>query len=661
MLYLAFAERGMRFRPVKSKLARHLRRSFRAPHLLLVCGLTTVAGQIAQQDPVPMVNVGGNYMEAQFARLEFAQKVLEEQNRKSEEQRKQQQKLVDSGTVSALDLQAPGKAVSEFNKGADLLQHQKSREAIAHLEKAITVFPKFISAHNDLGLAYQDLDETEHAKHEFELAAKLDDKFAGSFLNLGRLALVEREFTVAASNLEKAAALRPKDASILTVLAYAQNSTHQYRHAIETAERVHSLDHKGLANAHYVAAASAIELKQFEIVQHELELFLKEDPTNPLAPAATYNLKVLASHQDSSSPPAVNSSAGSQPRVVTYTNPEALKNALASLGSEEEDCADCAPADTKLEASLSAMPASPASDALPATIPPSPSSAHDYRIRQVVDEVAVFFSVTGRGGLINGLEESNIAVRDDGKPPARMVEFAPQSKLPLHLALLIDTSGSLQPRFSFEKQAESRFVGDMIRNPSDLAFVAGFANDANVTQDFTGDAQQLATGIDRLTITGGTAIWDAVSFACWKLAAYPEKDRVAKVLVVLTDGEDNASRITLKQAIQDAEATGVTVYAISTKDYADLHRFGKTDADRALEALTERTGGDAIFPGEMNVLDKAFEKLRDVIRSRYLVAYRPAGFAANGRYRKIEIIANKDGRRLRVHARQGYYAPLEGK
>src|SRR5690349_21181092 len=152
MLYLAFAERGMRFRPVKSKLARHLRRSFRAPHLLLVCGLTTVAGQIAQQDPVPMVNVGGNYMEAQFARLEFAQKVLEEQNRKSEEQRKQQQKLVDSGTVSALDLQAPGKAVSEFNKGADLLQHQKSREAIAHLEKAITVFPKFISAHNDLGL-----------------------------------------------------------------------------------------------------------------------------------------------------------------------------------------------------------------------------------------------------------------------------------------------------------------------------------------------------------------------------------------------------------------------------------------------------------------------------------------------------------------------------
>jgi len=652
----------MGFRPAKSKLAKHLRLSSAplASLSLVVCGIGIAIGQIAQQDPVPVVNVGGNYMEAQFARLEFAQKVLEEQNRKSEEQRKQRQKLLDTGTVSALDLQAPGKAVSEFNKGAELLQHQKSREAIAHLEKAIAAFPKFISAHNDLGLAYEDLDDAEHAKSEFELAARLDAKFAGSFLNLGRLALVEKDFTAAESHLEKAAALRPKDASVLTVLAYAQNSTHQYRHAIETAERVHSLDHKGLANAHYVAAASAIELKEFQIVERELELFLKEDPTNPLAPAATYNLKVLASHQDIASRPAANSSVESQ-RVITYTNPEALKNALASLGAEEEDCADCAPADTKLEASLSTMPASPASGARTETIPSPSAPTHGYKIRQVVDEVAVFFSVTGRGGLINGLEENNISVRDDGKPPARTVEFAPQSKLPLHLALLIDTSGSLQPRFSFEKQAASRFVQGMMRNPSDLAFVAGFANDANVTQDFTGDPQQLATGIDRLTINGGTAIWDAVSFACWKLAAYPEKERVAKVIVVLTDGEDNASRITLKQAIQDAEATGVTLYAISTKDYADLHRFGKTDADRALQALTERTGGEAMFPGEMDVLDKTFEKLRDVIRSRYLVAYKPAGFAANGQYRKIEIIAKKDGHRLRVHARQGYWAPLESK
>jgi len=140
MLYLAFAEQwGWGFRPAKSKLAKHLRLSSAplASLSLVVCGIGIAIGQIAQQDPVPVVNVGGNYMEAQFARLEFAQKVLEEQNRKSEEQRKQRQKLLDTGTVSALDLQAPGKAVSEFNKGAELLQHQKSREAIAHLERGL--------------------------------------------------------------------------------------------------------------------------------------------------------------------------------------------------------------------------------------------------------------------------------------------------------------------------------------------------------------------------------------------------------------------------------------------------------------------------------------------------------------------------------------------
>ncbi|HWC19210.1 MAG TPA: VWA domain-containing protein [Terriglobales bacterium] len=653
----------MPVQPVQSRPAKSQRRSKSILRLLsfFACAAGIALSQIAQQNPVPLVNVGGNYFEAQFARLEFAQKVLEQQNRKNEEQRKQQQKLIDSGTVSVMDLQAPPKAVSEFNKGAELLQHQKPKEAVAHLEKAISVYPKFISAHNDLGLAYQDLDDTLRARSEFELAAKLDDKFAGSFLNLGRLALAEKDFTSAESHLEKAAALRPKDANILAVLAYAQNSAHQHRRAIETTERVHALEHKRLAQAHYVAAASAIELKEFDIVRRELELFLKEDPTNPLAPTASYNLRVLASYSDAAPPSTGKANSEPQQRVITYTNPEALKNALASLGNEDEGCADCTASDPKLQASLASLPSAPtnaaATDAGP--VPSLPN--HGYRIRQVVDEVAVFFSVTGRGGLISDLEEKQITIRDDGKAPARLIEFAPQSKLPLHLGLLIDTSGSLQPRFSFEKQAAGRFVAGMLRNPSDLAFVAGFANETNVTQDFTADVQRLTAGIDSLSISGGTAIWDAISFACWKLAAYPEKERVAKVLVILTDGEDNASRITLKQAIQDAETTGVTVYAISTKDYAELHQYGKSDADRALQVLTERTGGQAMFPGEVSVLDQTFDKLGDVIRSRYLVAYKPAEFVANGRYRKIEIVAKKNGRQLRVHARQGYYAPLESK
>jgi VWFA-related protein len=401
-------------------------------------------------------------------------------------------------------------------------------------------------------------------------------------------------------------------------------------------------------------------------VQRELELFMKEDPTNPLAPSATYNLKILASAktQPIATPASMPLIGGVVTEVVrTFPNSDALKNALASLGTDDDVCADC-PKDA--EASLSSPP-------LPNTLThPSATSnvtvvgrsaSGVWKIRDVIDEVAVFFSVTSHGKLVNDLEEKDLAVRDDNKPPLKILQFTPQSKLPLRLGLLVDVSGSLTQRFSFEKQAATHFIEGMLVNPSDLAFVAGFSDEPKVTQDFTADLTQVSSGIETLHIGGGTAIWDAVSFACWKLAAYPEKERVAKVLVLLTDGEDNLSHTTLKQAIQDAENTGVTVYAISTKDFAQLGQYGNpiSDADKVLQALTERTGGEAMFPGDLRTLNKSFDKLRDVIRSRYLIAYRPADFQSNGHFRKINIAATKKGRRLRVLARQGYYAPTEAK
>jgi VWFA-related protein len=193
----------------------------------------------------------------------------------------------------------------------------------------------------------------------------------------------------------------------------------------------------------------------------------------------------------------------------------------------------------------------------------------------------------------------------------------------------------------------------LLTNPSDLAFVAGFANTTTVTQDFTAEHQALAKGISKLKNEGGTSRFDAVSFACGKLAAYPERERVAKVLVIMSDGEDNSSQTTLRHAIRDAESTGVTIYTISTKEEGGP----KTAADRVLEALAERSGGEALFPGDSITLRKSFDKLSDLIRSRYLVAYKPADFEANGEYRPIEIVAEKDGKRLQVHARKGYQAP----
>ena len=105
----------------------------------------------------------------------------------------------------------------------------------------------------------------------------------------------------------------------------------------------------------------------------------------------------------------------------------------------------------------------------------------------------------------------------------------------------------------------------MLTGSSDLGFIAGFSHEFAVTQDFSSDPAELARGIEKLGNRGGTALFDAVSIACRKLAAYPESDRVARVLVILSDGEDNSSQTSLKQSIQAAEKTGVTIYTVSTK------------------------------------------------------------------------------------------------
>jgi VWFA-related protein len=194
----------------------------------------------------------------------------------------------------------------------------------------------------------------------------------------------------------------------------------------------------------------------------------------------------------------------------------------------------------------------------------------------------------------------------------------------------------------------------MLSGASDLGFIAGFSEESTVTQDFSSEPNELGKGIERLANGGGTALFDAVTFACRKLAAYPESERVARVLVILSDGEDNSSQSSLKQSMQIAERAGVTIYTVSTRE----DRGDKTDADRVLEALAGRTGGEAMFPGDIMTLGKSFDKLHDLIRSRYFIAYKPADFQPNGSYRTITLTAEKDGKRLQVRSRKGYHARL---
>ena len=553
----------------------------------------------------------------------------------------------ESGTVSVLDMNAPEKAVRKLKRAVFCLKEQKVKDAVHDLQDAIKTYPKFVSAHIVLGLAYFDLND-KRAKDEFETATYLDDQFPASFLYLGMMSLWTNDFSAAVANLEKAAFLSPNDPQILNVLAFAQNGAHKYADVLRTVHRLHRLDHHGTADVHYIAASAALSLQDVETAKTELSTFLGEDPSGPLSALSRQKLDQLEHGRGSivETVPSV-SAPPTQARLLTFPNTPRLESELNMVMTA---------ADSGDESSDSAEVTSVSDAHLPtATHLPAASRSRVFTIRQAVDETALFLAVSDEGKMVNDLSASDINIRDDNRPPERILQFLPQSKLPLRLAVLVDTSGSVEHRLAFEKSAAKKFLERVLNPDSDLAFVAGFDGDVTVTQDFTNDNGALDDGVDKLAKRGeGTSVFDAVHFACWKLAAYPDQGRVARVLVLLSDGEDNASHRSLRQAIEAAEAAGITVYAVNTSESFDF----ESDASQVLQTIGQRSGGETMYPRNMRELDHDFRQLSDAIRSRYLIAYKPANFIPDGSYHRLKITAARDGKHLQVHVRKGYYARL---
>ncbi len=287
-----------------------------------------------------------------------------------------------------------------------------------------------------------------------------------------------------------------------------------------------------------------------------------------------------------------------------------------------------------------------------------PVSSGEWLLTKQVNEVSVLFVATHRGKAIGDLSRDDIVVRDDGKPPMAILGFRTEPELPLRVGVAIDTSSSVLSRFRFEQAAASAFFRQAVNRNGDLGFVMGFENHPTVTQDFSGDPDLLSQGVDRLTIGGGTALYDAVRAACQKLVRHPEQDMVARVLVVLSDGQNNAGEVTLERAIDAAQEAEVAIYAINT-NYARSVGGPNPGADAGianLRKLAEQTGGRLLFPQDPKDVAKSFDKISEELRYRYAVSYKPAGFTPDGRYRKIKIEARKTGEKLEIRARKGYYA-----
>ncbi|MBV9572730.1 MAG: VWA domain-containing protein [Acidobacteriales bacterium] len=292
---------------------------------------------------------------------------------------------------------------------------------------------------------------------------------------------------------------------------------------------------------------------------------------------------------------------------------------------------------------------------------PPPEQAQDApqdddsvaRIVSVVNEVNVVFTVTDKHGrYVKDLEKSDFKVLDDGKPAQAIRSFHRETDLPLQVGLLVDASNSIRDRFKFEQDSAIEFLNQTVRPKYDQAFVVGFDVTPEVTQDFTDNTEALSAGVRGLRPGGGTAMYDALYFACRdKLLKAPHNGPIRRAVVLVSDGDDNQSHVTREEAIEMAQRAEVIVYTISTNVTGGSQR-----GDKVLERIAEATGGRSFFPFQIRDVANAFAEIQDELRSQYALSYKPEEFRADGRYHSIEILA-VNHKSLHVRCRHGYFAP----
>jgi len=372
---------------------------------------------------------------------------------------------------------------------------------------------------------------------------------------------------------------------------------------------------------------------------------------------ALAGLSLAMAAQDGSQPlPSAPSATKYPPKSATQTQPQAAPAPAAAQPAPTSSEQPAASASGSSNTSASSAPGS-ASAALPAGEAAPPPTKDDEPLTTItkrVDEVNVVFTVTDkRGKFVKDLKQNDFQVMDDSQA-ASIRSFRSETNLPLRVGLLIDASNSVRDRFKFEQQAAIEFLNQIIRSNFDRAFVIGFDTTPEVTQDFTDSTEALSKGIRMLRPGGGTAMYDAIYYACRdKLMAY-DKSPIAtrRAIILLSDGEDNQSRVSREEALEMAQKAEVIIYAISTNTSGI-----KLRGDKVLEYFAEQTGGRAFFPFKIQDVSDAFSQIQDELRSQYAISYKPADFQFNGKYHKIDILA--DNKKYKVRARKGYYAPTQ--
>ncbi|WP_263358727.1 VWA domain-containing protein [Acidicapsa ligni] len=278
-----------------------------------------------------------------------------------------------------------------------------------------------------------------------------------------------------------------------------------------------------------------------------------------------------------------------------------------------------------------------------------------FKITTSVNEVNLIFTVTDRhGAFIPNLKQSDFALLDDQKAPARVTSFTQQTNLPLRVGILIDASTSIRSRFQFEQQSANEFLLQALRAKSDRAFVMGFDSTPTVTQDWTNNLDALQTGVSKLRPGGGTALFDAVYTACRDklLDQSRGQEPVRRAMILVSDGADNQSRAYIDDAIKMCQRAETIIYSISTN-----WTPSRGKGDDILMKMSNETGGRAFFPPSVDEISLGFTSIEEELRSQYALTYTPADFRADGAFRTIYLFAND--RRYSVRTKKGYFSPKQ--
>jgi VWFA-related protein len=275
-----------------------------------------------------------------------------------------------------------------------------------------------------------------------------------------------------------------------------------------------------------------------------------------------------------------------------------------------------------------------------------------YLLRSDVEEVSLNVTVLDSSGhIVQDLHRDDFKVLEDGVQQT-LLGFQ-HADIPVSIGLVVDNSGSMYKK----RPAVNQSALDLIAasNPHDEAFVVNFNDDAYIDSDFTNDANKLKDGLAHIESRGGTALYDAVVASADKLAADAKNPK--QVIILITDGEDNASTLTIEQAIlRVQQLSGPIIYTVGLLFGDEMTRGEVRHAKRALELLSSETGGIAFFPKSLDQVDQIAAEVARDIRSQYTLAYRSSKPSTEPGFRKVTVIAQAKGQgKLTVRTRTGYF------